>query len=385
MVHLDTSTWKFFEFEKIFKIQNGFYNKKPEASGKGDIPFIGASDKNHGITEYYTLDEIKNSTKTGDGKNSPIENKLFEPNAICVTNNGSVGYAYYMDRAFTCSHDVNPLYLLEGSFNYYTGMFIASVIMHDRYRWDYGRKWRPGRMKFSKIKLPVVFEGEIPVIDESKKFSSEGYIPDWKFMERYIKSLDYKIPETQNTSSKILLNFDDWEEFILSELFDTSMGNGIDANKITQDAPLYKYVTRNRNNNGVTDTIDEIEGEMPIQSGTMSLALGGSYLGSCFVQTENYYTGQNVGILKAKNEISLEAKLFIATIIRFESQKKFEAFGRELNSHFRKDFVLKLPVLRDGNGNCLIDTSYTYSKQGKVPDWQFMHDYIKSLPNGDLI
>lgn len=44
------------------------------------------------------------------------------------------------------SHDVNPLYILNGVFDMYSAMFVATVIEMDKYRWDYGRKWRPERM-----------------------------------------------------------------------------------------------------------------------------------------------------------------------------------------------------------------------------------------------
>ena len=66
---IDTKNWKYFEFDKIFFIKKGFYNKKPEPSGYGTIPFLGASDKNHGITDYYTIEEIADASKTGKGKN----------------------------------------------------------------------------------------------------------------------------------------------------------------------------------------------------------------------------------------------------------------------------------------------------------------------------
>lgn len=111
---------------------------------------------------------------------------------MCVTNNGSVGYAYYQEEPFTCSHDVNPLYLKDGEFNKYTGLFVATVIMHDKYRWGYGRKWRPERMVKSKIKLPIAQDKDgNPLIDVNKKYSDEGYLPDWEWMENYIKSLPY--------------------------------------------------------------------------------------------------------------------------------------------------------------------------------------------------
>ena len=78
-------------------------------------------------------------------------------------------------------------------------------------------------------------------------------------------------------------------------------------------------------------------------------------------------------------------KLFIATIIRMESGVKFEAFGRELNSHFRKDFTLKLPIKRDDSNEPIIDSKCQFSSKGYIPDWEFMENYIKELPNGDLI
>lgn len=173
--NLDISTWKTFLYSEIFDIRKGFYNKKPDHTELGNIPFLGAIAGNNGVTEYYTYNEIATATKTGDAPNSPIGQKLFPPNAVCVTNNGSVGYAYFQPTRFTCSHDVNPLYRKDGEFNAFTGQFVATVIMHDRYRWDYGRKWRPVRMINSTIKLPATPEGK----------------PDWQYMENYIKSLPY--------------------------------------------------------------------------------------------------------------------------------------------------------------------------------------------------
>lgn len=175
LIELDASSWKEFNYAEIFDIKKGFYNKKPEQTTDGTIPFLGATEKNNGVTEYYSIEDIESASKTGDENNSPISDKIYPPNAVCVTNNGSVGFAFFQDREFTCSHDVNPLYLQGGEFNVYTGLFVATVIMKDRYRWDYGRKWRPMRMANSVISLPQNAQG----------------LPDWEYMERYIKSLPY--------------------------------------------------------------------------------------------------------------------------------------------------------------------------------------------------
>ena len=49
----------------------------------------------------------------------------------------------------------------------------------EKYRWAYGRKWRPKRMPSSLIKLPI------------RKDDNEEIIPDWDFMESFIKTLPY--------------------------------------------------------------------------------------------------------------------------------------------------------------------------------------------------
>lgn len=190
---INVDTWKEFTFKDIFEIKKGFYNKKPEHVDEGHIRFLGATEKNNGVTEYYTLDEIKNTSKTGDENNAPLSDKLFPPNALCVTNNGSVGFAYYQDEEFSCSHDVNPLYIKDGEFNKYTALFVATVIEQDRYRWTYGRKWRPERMEISKILLPSTNDGK----------------PDWEFMENYIKELySEMLSDINNRINNLLLDID---------------------------------------------------------------------------------------------------------------------------------------------------------------------------------
>lgn len=177
-ISLSSSAWQWFRYDEIFDIRKGFYNKKPENHSGNTIPFIGAIDNNNGVSEYYDTIDIEEASKTGDDKNVPLSEKIFEGNCITVSNNGSVGYAFYQVKPFTCSHDVNPLYLhskWNKDLNPYIAMFLCSIIEKERYRWTYGRKWRPKRMPSSLIKLPIDRNGN----------------PDWIFMENYIKSLPY--------------------------------------------------------------------------------------------------------------------------------------------------------------------------------------------------
>ena len=142
--------------------------------------------------------------------------------------------------------------------------------------------------------------------------------------------------------------------------------------------------TGGNNGNGVVGYIDEIDNEKPFPAGAMSLALGGSFLGSCFIQKKPFYTAQNVAVLQEKTLLSDFIKLFIATLIRNECKIKYQAFGRELNAHFKKDFTIKLPVKRDSRGY-IIDDEYTFSDEGYIPDWDWMDRYMRALPYSDRI
>lgn len=186
------STWKEFEFSKLFDIKKGYFNKKPEHFIEGNIPFLGATEKNNGVTELYSLEDIAAAAISEEEKIPNLTNKIFDPNALTITNDGSVGFAFYQNKKFTCSHSVTPLYLKSYTLNKYIALFLASVISKDRYKWAYGRKWRPERMKKSKIILPVKLNlDKTCYYDSNFTYSQEGLVPDWDYMENYIKSLPY--------------------------------------------------------------------------------------------------------------------------------------------------------------------------------------------------
>ena len=178
ILKIKTTDWKTFKYggkDGVFIIKNGYYNKKPDHVEIGTIPFIGATEYNNGITDYYSLDDIDVCDKAENSIHHELDKKIFKGNCVTVTNNGSVGYAFYQEHDFTCSHDVNVLLLRGKSWNKYIALFICSLIELERFRWAFGRKWRPSRMPDSEIKLPVDKNGN----------------PDFNYMENYIKTLPY--------------------------------------------------------------------------------------------------------------------------------------------------------------------------------------------------
>jgi len=149
---LNTINWKWLDLEKIFEMERGERLIKEERE-KGTIPLITAGFKNEGVAE-----RISNETM-----------KRYQ-NSITID---MFGYCFYREYIFCC--DDNILVLSNNKLNKYSGLFIATIINKDNYKFQYGRQYRQKNFKKHKIKIPTTFDNK----------------PDWKFMENYIKSLEY--------------------------------------------------------------------------------------------------------------------------------------------------------------------------------------------------
>lgn len=153
--NLDTSDWKTYKLDDLFEIKKGKRLTKANMK-KGEVPFIGAIDKNNGYRQYIGQE--------------PIHDK----NTITVNYNGSVAESFYQPKPFWASDDVNVLYP-KFPLNKYSGLFIVTILKKEKYRYNYGRKWHLERMRETEIKLPADQNGQ----------------PDIQLMENYIKTLNF--------------------------------------------------------------------------------------------------------------------------------------------------------------------------------------------------
>lgn len=323
------------------------------------------AEDNPGTTPYVT------TTSDNNGVECFVDYPpQYLENTITVSKDGASCDAFLQPAPF-CGNEKVMVLLPKQELTVKQKLFYCCVISFNKYKFMYGRKCSVGRLQ----------ELLIPAVDE---------IPSWAY-DKNITAVSTTVAGKKNS---IKLEVEQWKEFLLKDLFFCQMGNGIDASATSTDEPVYNYVSRDSKGNGVVGFVDKYyitdkKGDLievePFEPGTMTLALGGSYLGSCFVQTEPYYTAQNVAVLKEKEPLSIKVKLFLSTLIRNECKYKYVAFGRELNTHYKTDFSIKLPIQRDDEGNPIIDEEKKYSEDGYIPDWRFMEDYIKSLPYSDKI
>lgn len=155
-IPLEYAKWRNYKLGELFRFEKGKRLTKADMVCGNDI-FLGAVADNNGVSGRITAEPLRKA------------------NCITVNYNGSVGEAFYQSEPFWASDDVNILYAKNWEMNKFNALFIVTVIKANRYRFNYGRKWTMAKMKETLIKLP----------------SDDSGLPDFEFMENYIKSLQY--------------------------------------------------------------------------------------------------------------------------------------------------------------------------------------------------
>lgn len=150
--------WKEYRMDELFHFVKGKRLTKEDMI-EGTTNYLGAISENNGVRQRIQVEP----------------QYICAANCITVNYNGSVGEAFYQSKPFWASDDVNILYADGWEMNKYNALFIATVIKANRYRFSYGRKWTLEKMRDTILKLPAKPTG----------------IPDFDFMENYIKSLPY--------------------------------------------------------------------------------------------------------------------------------------------------------------------------------------------------
>jgi len=154
---LEVDTWKPFKYRNLFDIDRGRGPRKNELNGKGETPFVSASEFNNGLTDWTS------------------DKPMHQGGVITVVRNGnSVANAFYQIEPFCSTEDVH-IFTPKFSLNKSVAIFLCTLIKKEAYRFSYGRKWGMARMRESTVYLPVNKSGE----------------PDYLFMENYVKCLPF--------------------------------------------------------------------------------------------------------------------------------------------------------------------------------------------------
>lgn len=145
--------------------------QQKDINGKGTI-FINSGVENNGI---------KGMT------DRPA--KIFPSNTISIDFWGN---AYYRDFEYKMATH-NHVFSLSGDCikNEYVGLYIVSKMDYMKNLFSYSNMGTWNKIKKLFVLLPIQTDANNnPIIETTKKYHPDGYIPDWDFMEKYIKAIE---------------------------------------------------------------------------------------------------------------------------------------------------------------------------------------------------
>ena len=339
--------WKEFWMEDILDIKSGVRLTKADQID-GNIPFIGASDANNGVTEF-----VGNT------------NKSLDSNVLGVNYNGSVVENFYHSYECIFSDDVKRIKFKNVEYgDEFTYLFLKQMILSQKNKYQYGYKFNAKRMNRQKIMLPIDKNGK----------------PHWEYMSQFMKKLEKEnIEKTLNHiyiyiiakkfENKYLLKNVSWKEFFIEDICEIKSGKDIyERDRIDGQTP---YVTATANNNGIGYFISNENATL--QEKCISVNRNGS-VGYSFYHSYLALFGNDTRKLIPKYSDDHVAK-FISFMI--SSQKEKYGYGYKMGTARLKRQKILLPV----NEEELIDydfmKKYIILQEIKSIE-QFIHKYSEN-------
>jgi len=314
---IDTTNWRPFAISDFFVMNAGKYYAKDDYQ-EGEIPLVSSSDQDNGIMAFTDLEP-----KFTDG--------------ITI---GKVNMSvFYQERPFCVSSDVTVLSSKE-KMSKKINLFFVTLLLCERYRFNYGNQIRLNDTLKLKVKLPV-----------------KNNMPDWDFMEKFIdthiKDYSYVAKPAKNFLTP-KLDAKDWQYYTLGELFTIKKGKRLTT--ADQSNGKFPYISSSGINNGM----DAFISNGYTDENCLSFACYGT-IGEVFYQKQKSWISDNCNVLYLKNKsITGEIALFLTTILKKEKYRF--SYGVTAKMSRLQNFKIKLPT-----------------KQNQ-PDWDFMTNFIQSLP-----
>ena len=155
-INIDTTNWQYIPLIELFEVSASRDDLISRYSLGGNTPYVTSSEFYNGIMEF--VDEIP----TNNG------------NTITANRGGSVGFFFYQPIDYLATPVDVRILTPKFTMNKFVGLFLATVLKMEKFKYNYSRKMGTDRLKKIRIKLPY-----------------KNNEPDWLFMEDYIKSLPY--------------------------------------------------------------------------------------------------------------------------------------------------------------------------------------------------
>ena len=252
-------------------------------------------------------------------------------NAITVALGGSVLSTFYQDEQFYTSFHIACLYARQ-ALSRNEMIYYCYVIEKNKYRYNYGR--------------------------QANKTLKEMLIPSFEEIPKWVKTENVEAPfeKTAIKEQNLKFNTSEWKWFRYDEIFVIKKGKRLTKADMIEGE--INYIGATDSNNGITAQIGN--NEHIHSSNKITVSYNGS-IAEAFYQNQHFWATDDVNVLYPRFSLNQYIAMFLCTLINKEKYR-FN-YGRKWDKEMMIESKIKLPATENGN-----------------PDWQFMEDYIKSLP-----
>ena len=379
MSNIDTSSWKEFRLDDIFKKVD--IVKIPLK--KGDCPITP--------TDTYII-PARTATTNNQGLSCYVPADLCTvlKNKISVSANGDF-CAFWHDSDFTILQDA---YALEGNGFELTekiALFLISIMMHSfssKYNWNNKSGWE--KLRHDVIKLPVkgvkeeidwdYMQERITELEQERITELEQYLIATGLNDYELTDEDKDILATKLTDGGVLQNsisgngcLKEARMFRVGDLFISRTGD-TDLQKYHINGNGYYVVSSGLENNGIIGKTDVSAKIFDADTITIDM------FGNCFYRDEQYkmVTHARVfsllplfgGLNRLNGQYIISQFKYLPSIYNYSNMCSWNKIQND---------ELCLPIQTDANDIPVIDQNHTYHPDGYVPDWTYMEKYICAI------
>ena len=238
-------------------------------------------------------------------------------------------------------------------------------LIHEEWLETFRRKEIPGKSIWKKVSQDGEWAVEAYLETDYSNISEKDFLSTTvNFASFLFKKGDYSLVnqliKNQGKAKDDFIDTKNWIWFKIGDIFDIERGKCGSAEKLLEKGDEISYVGAKKEDNGFMYKV--VKDESYITKGNCIVFIGDGQ-GSVGYSTyqEKDFIGSTTLSMGRNNHLNKYNALFIITLLDKERFKY--SFGRKWNGEKLKNTKIKLPVdLKDNI------------------DWQFMEDFIKSLP-----
>lgn len=175
---INYNDWIEFEVSRLFTIKSPA-SRTIKTYTEGTVPYVSSGGVNNGIISYLEPKKDEELEKGNCITVSPLEGTPAFFQDTDFLGRGGAGSAISM--------------LYNDNLTKYNALFICTIIKICATKFDYSDAFTSENLRTLRLPLPAKrnHDGSM-YIDKEKMYNDDGFMPDWKFMDEYMTSIEEK-------------------------------------------------------------------------------------------------------------------------------------------------------------------------------------------------